>query len=55
MKEGREGEFLIGNNVGKVNGWVPASAVLGKVVAVEGERGGCPIRVFVGSSGSQRN
>jgi hypothetical protein len=26
---------LIGNNVGKVNGWVPAPAVLGKVIAIE--------------------
>ena len=31
-----EGErFLIGNNVGKINGWVQAAAVRGKVVAVE--------------------
>ncbi|MFY7951034.1 MAG: hypothetical protein ACOVT5_00880 [Armatimonadaceae bacterium] len=27
--------FLIGNNVGKLNGWVELSAVIGKVVAVE--------------------
>jgi hypothetical protein len=27
--------LLIGNNIGKVNGWVEASAVIGKVVAVE--------------------
>ena len=26
---------LIGNNLGKTNGWAPAAAVLGKVVAVE--------------------
>ncbi len=26
---------LIGNNIGRVNGWAPASAVLGRVVAVE--------------------
>jgi hypothetical protein len=34
VKEVRDGQLLIGNNVGKVNGWVPASAVLGRVVAV---------------------
>jgi hypothetical protein len=27
-------QLLIGNNLGGVNGWVPRSAVLGKVVAV---------------------
>lgn len=27
--------LLIGNNVGKINGWVGAGAVLGRVVAVE--------------------
>jgi hypothetical protein len=26
---------LIGNNLGKINGWAPASAILGKVVTVE--------------------
>ena len=26
--------LLIGNNVGKVNGWVPRSAVIGRVAAV---------------------
>ena len=31
----REGEFLIENSIGKTNGWVAASAVLGKVIAVE--------------------
>lgn len=34
VKEVREGEFLIGNNLGKVNGWVPASAVVGNVIAI---------------------
>ena len=28
-------ELLIGNNVGKVNGWIPAAAVIAKVVLVE--------------------
>lgn len=36
VKEVREGRLLIGNNLGKVNGWVPASAVVGKVIAVGG-------------------
>jgi len=31
-----DGRLLIGNNLGKVNGWVDADAVLGRVVAVEG-------------------
>lgn len=34
VKEVREGELLIGNNIGKINGWVPATAVIGEVVAV---------------------
>jgi hypothetical protein len=34
VKEAEENRLLIGNNVGKVNGWVPRSAVVGKVVAV---------------------
>ena len=33
----RDGQLLIGNNLGKVNGWLPASAVVGRVVAVENE------------------
>jgi hypothetical protein len=35
VKEIKGGQLLIGNNIGKINGWVAASAVLGKVVAVE--------------------
>ena len=35
VKEAKEDQLLIGNNVGKINGWAPRSAVLGKVVAVE--------------------
>src|SRR5438067_7273332 len=35
VNELKDGQLLIGNNIGKVNGWVPLSAVLGKVVAVE--------------------
>jgi hypothetical protein len=34
VSEVREGELLIGNDIGKVNGWVPTSAVIGRVVAV---------------------
>lgn len=36
VKEVADGRLRIGNNVGKVNGWVDATAVVGKVVAVEG-------------------
>lgn len=36
VKEVKGDQLLIGNNVGKINGWAPRSAVLGKVVAVEG-------------------
>ena len=28
-------KLLIGNNLGKVNGWAEASAVIGRVIAVE--------------------
>ena len=34
VKEIRDGQLLIGNNLDKVNGWVPAPAVVGRVVAV---------------------
>lgn len=30
-----EDRLLIGNNLGKVNGWVPTEALRGKVTAVE--------------------
>ena len=33
VKEVRDGQFLIGNNVGKINGWVSAASILGKVVS----------------------
>ena len=36
VKEVVDGRLLIGNNLGKVNGWLDATAVLGRVVAVEG-------------------
>jgi hypothetical protein len=34
VKEIRDGQLLIGNNLGKVNGWAPASAVVGRVTAL---------------------
>src|ERR1700741_1614610 len=34
VKEIQEGRFLIGNNIGKTNGWVSGDALLAKVVAV---------------------
>ena len=37
VKERREGEILIGNNLGKINGWVPLAAVIGRVIAVAEE------------------
>ncbi len=36
VKDARDGRLLIGNNLGKINGWVDATAVVGRVVAVEG-------------------
>ena len=36
VKDAKDGQLLIGNNLGKVNGWVPASAVLGRVIGVGG-------------------
>jgi hypothetical protein len=27
-------QFLIGNNVGKINGWVPGADVIGKITAI---------------------
>jgi hypothetical protein len=35
--EAEAGRVLIGNNLGKVNGWVVADAIFGKVVSVEHE------------------
>jgi len=37
VKEIDGDQLLIGNNLGKINGWVSASAVRGKVVAVATE------------------
>src|SRR5436190_23596390 len=34
VKEFNGDQFLIGNNVGKINGWVAADAIRGKVIAV---------------------
>jgi hypothetical protein len=35
VKEINSAQFLIGNNLGKINGWVAATAVQGKVIAIE--------------------
>ena len=35
VKEKNESEILVGNNLGKINGWAPAESVLAKVVNVE--------------------
>ena len=35
IKEIKDDQLLIGNNLGKTNGWVNAAALLGKVVALE--------------------
>src|SRR5687767_8598923 len=37
VKEATPDQLLIGNNLGKVNGWVPRSAVAGRVTDVRGE------------------
>lgn len=36
VQEIQHGQFLIGNNLGKSNGWVSGDALRGKVVAVNG-------------------
>lgn len=45
VKEVRAGQLLIGSNLGKVGGWVPASAAVGGVVAVEGSDSAVQIAV----------
>ena len=35
VKDKNNTQILVGNNLGKINGWAPAVAVLAKVVAVE--------------------
>jgi hypothetical protein len=35
VKEAQGDQLLIGNNLGKVNGWVPTCAVVGKVISVD--------------------
>jgi hypothetical protein len=34
IQEIKDDQLLIGNALGKINGWVPASAVVGKVIAI---------------------
>ena len=38
VKEINDGQFLIGNNVGKTNGWVSADAIHGKVISIDEEK-----------------
>jgi hypothetical protein len=42
VKEVRDGQLLIGNNLGKVNGWVSASAAIGRVISVGGQEQDTP-------------
>ena len=35
VKDIQDGQLLIGNNLGKTNGWAPVSAALGRVIAVD--------------------
>ncbi len=35
IKDIQDDQFLIGNNLGKVNGWIPQRDAVAKVVAVE--------------------
>ena len=35
VKEKTEGQVLIGNNLGQINGWACADSVLGRVINVE--------------------
>lgn len=41
IKEIKGSQVLIGNNLGKINGWVSAQAILGRVVAVDGRLESC--------------
>src|SRR5688572_25223831 len=42
VKEVQGDQLLIGNNLGKINGWVPASAAVGIVVDVAKDRDALP-------------
>jgi len=35
VKDKTESALLIGNNLGKINGWTPRNTVIGKVIAIE--------------------
>lgn len=35
IKDKSETEILVGNNIGKINGWAPANSILAKVVNIE--------------------
>lgn len=34
LVEKKDQQLLIGNNLGKINGWIPAEALIAKVIAV---------------------
>lgn len=36
VKEKADDQILVGNNLGKINGWAPANSILGRVINVEG-------------------
>ena len=36
VKKIEGGRLLLGNNIGKVNGWVPADAICARVITVDG-------------------
>lgn len=44
VKQVQGDQLLIGNNLGKVNGWVPALAVVGKVISVGDATAAEPVR-----------
>jgi hypothetical protein len=35
LLEKKDQQLLIGNNLGKINGWIPAGALIAKVIAIE--------------------
>lgn len=41
VKDIKEDQVLIGNNVSKINGWVKTQAVKGKVVSIDDESESC--------------
>jgi hypothetical protein len=43
VKDIRDNQYLIGNNLGKVNGWVAADAIRGRVSAVAAGEDPCAV------------